>query len=144
MPRYFFPFTFSCLIFKFCTFKNPFWKGDLHFLYVLEMITAISNLLIFSLSHTHKYIISAFSSWILFPIASALFQDFLPNKTHVARIYLWFIETQSMLHIDCYLFQEHRKIGQIQQFLSCFFLLLYIKELQKISYSKKDIFNLAP
>ena len=37
---------------------------------------------------------SAFSSWILFSIGSALFQDFLPNQTHIARISFCFLETQ--------------------------------------------------
>ena len=48
----------------------------------------------FFLSSTHKYANSVFSSWIPFSIASTLFQDFLPNQTHIAIICFWFLETQ--------------------------------------------------
>ena len=49
------------------------------------MITIISKLQFF-FSLTLKYTNSAFSSWILFYIASALFQDFLPNQTYRAKV----------------------------------------------------------
>ena len=42
----------------------------------------------------NKYINSDFSSWILFFVASAIFQDFLPNQIHITKIPSWFLETQ--------------------------------------------------
>ena len=47
---------------------------------------------VFFLSHTYSN--SAFSSGILFSIASALFQDFLSNQTHIAKIPFRCLETQ--------------------------------------------------
>ena len=43
---------------------------------------------------THKYTDFAFSSWIIFSIASALSQDIFPNQTHTANISLRCLETQ--------------------------------------------------
>ena len=74
-------------------FKNRFWIGYLLILYLLKMITVISKLLIF-VSVTHKYVNSTFSAWIRFSTGVALFQDFLPNQTNIAWIFLWFLETQ--------------------------------------------------
>ena len=61
--------------------------GDLHFLYTLKWLHEFHNYY-----NTHKNL--AFSSGILFSIASALFQDFLSNQTHIAKIPFWFLETQ--------------------------------------------------
>ena len=58
------------------------------------MITVISRLLIFFFSHNIKYTNSAFSSWILFSVASAHFQDFYPNQDHIAKISFWLLEIQ--------------------------------------------------
>ena len=61
--------------------------GDLHFLYTLKWLHEFHNYY-----NTHKNL--AFSSGILFSIASALFQYFLSNQTHIAKIPFWFLETQ--------------------------------------------------
>ena len=43
----------------------------------------------FSLSQTYSQIPL---SWILFSIASTLFQDFFPGQTHISRISFYFLE----------------------------------------------------
>ena len=43
---------------------------------------------------SHIYTDSAFSSGIRFSIAPTIFQDFLSNQTHIAKIPFWFLETQ--------------------------------------------------
>ena len=73
-------------------FQNPF-LIDSHFLYALKMIAIISKLLMFHThrhTHTHTHtrththvntqiLLSAHGTF--FSIASALFQNFLPNQT---------------------------------------------------------------
>ena len=55
------------------------------------MITVISKLFFFlSQTQMHKF---QLNSWILFSIASALFQEFFPNQTHIVKISFWFLET---------------------------------------------------
>ena len=73
-------------------FENTFWKGDLDFLCILKMIAVISNVTVFTVSHAYKYTNSAFSLWILFSTASALFQNFFRNETHIKRTSFWFWE----------------------------------------------------
>ena len=102
-----------------------------------------SKLLIFSFSHAYKYTNSAFSSWIPFSIASALFQDFPPNQTHIVRISFWFWETQGSTIDSIYglLLLSRAPQDSIdttsKSFISSS---VYIRTV-KISYSKKDIFH---
>ena len=66
---------------------KSFLNGDLHFFIYLKSCC-------FFFSHTHIHTNFAFGSLVLFSIASALFQDFLSNQTHIAKIPFWFLETQ--------------------------------------------------
>ena len=129
-------------------FRNSFWRGNLHFLYPLKMITVISKLLFFfSHTHTHKCTNSTFSSWILFSIASAIFQNFFTNQTHTAMIYFWFLETQGSTINSIYglLFLSKAPQDSIDTTASKLFMYssIYIRT-AKLSYSKKGIFHLVP
>ena len=68
---------------KFCKFKILEW--DLYFLCTLKWL---HEFIFFSDTN------SAFSSGIRFSIVSILFQDFLCNQVHTAKIPLWFFKTQ--------------------------------------------------
>ena len=61
------------------------------------MIAIISKLLHF-FSHTH---INAKVpvSWIIFFIASVLFQSFIFNQTHIATNTVWLLETEGYISI---------------------------------------------
>ena len=109
------------------------------------MITVTSMLFVFL---THKYNNSAFCSWILFFHCLNLFQDFLPNQTHIPKISFWFLETQgstigSIYELLLLSRAPHDSIDNRYNLLSCSFLLCNIRT-EKISYSKNDIFQSAP
>ena len=74
------------------TFLKSFLNRRFGFLLYLKI--DYSNLKAVFSSLTHKYTNTAFNSWIPFSIALTLFQDFLLNQTHIARIPFWFLETQ--------------------------------------------------
>ena len=97
--------------------------------------------------HAHKYTNSAFSPWILFSIASARFQDFLPNQTYIASIYFWFLKTQGFTIDSIYgllLFSRAPKDSMDTTVFKLFISSsVYIKT-AKVSYSKKDIIYLVP
>ena len=98
------------------------------------------TVIFFSLTHIHTN--SAFSSGILFSIASALFQGFLSNQTHIVKIPFLFLETQGSTIDSIYEFLLLSRAPQdsIDTTVSKLFIFtsIYIRA-AKISYSKNDI-----
>ena len=77
-----------------------------------------------------------------------LFQDFLPNQTHIPKITFLFLETQGYAMGSIYELlllsrAPQDSIDNRYNLLSCSFLLCTIST-EKISYSKNDIFQSAP
>ena len=72
---------------RFCKFKILF-EWEIYIFYILyNDYMNFRTLFFFFLSPPHIiHANSTFSSGILFFVASALFQDFFPNQTHIAKI----------------------------------------------------------
>ena len=120
----------ACFGRKFRKFKILF-AWEIYIFIYLKMITWISKLLFFlsppHIIHTN----SAFISWLLFSITSALFQDFLSNQTHRVKIPFWFLETHGSTINSIYelllLSRAPQDIIDTTVSLSRLFLLLYYK-----------------
>ena len=120
---------------------RPFWIWDLHFLYALKMITVISKLLFFSFSHTHadKQIHKfRFQLMDTFFHCLSFFLGFSSQSNpHLGNFHSWFY-----IWIVLLLRAPPDNIDTtVSKLLICSS--VYIRT-AKMSYSKKDIFQLAP
>ena len=97
---------------KFCKFKILFeWEIYISSIPSNDYMN-FKTVIFFSFTHTN----SAFSSEILFSIASAFIQDFFPIKPTQQRSLsdCWKHKAPQSIHglyMDCYFYQEHHKIA---------------------------------
>ena len=104
-----------------------FFKGDLHFLNALKMITIIPMLLFFlSYAQTHTESVQLMGS--LSHCLSPFSRFFSQSSPHSDDLFLILRNTgfYNRLCLDCYFFQEHHKIAWMKQFLTRLFFLLFI------------------
>ena len=132
---------------KFCKFKILF-EREIYILVYLKMITWISKLLFFSLTHTHTHThihththtqIPLSAQEYFFPLSQPFFRIFFPIKPTQWRSLSdsWKHKVpQGILYMDYYFSQERHKIAKIQRFLYVVHFFFCNIRIAEIRYSK--------